>query len=308
MNLSRTALARIIPLALLSIATGCAAAAPRYLATKAPLLAPAEPSSASMVEPIAVAEPVTALEPEPEPAVVEEPRAARVFHEPLVPRAETRAVVLLYHLFGADMKSAQSISPEGFEQQLTWLATHHVEIITAAELASFLDGALALPARVAVITLDDGHLSTFARAYPLLKKHAVRFTLALNTEAIEGHRPEAVTWDNVNAMLASGLGELASHSHIHGHMERLAEASNRREVTLSRSIIEARMGVRAETFVFPFGGHDQRVMGLVKEAGYRAAFAVGTGRVKLDSPRWELPRKGVLRSTTLSEIAVLFSS
>ncbi len=255
-----------------------------------------------------MAESIPALDPAPAVLAAPDSAPARAFREPLVPRAETRAVVLLYHLFGADMKSAQSLSPESFEQQLTWLATHHVEIITAAELASFLDGALTLPARVAVITLDDGHVSTFARAYPLLKKHAIRFTLALNTEAIEGHRPEAVTWDNVNEMLTSGLCELASHSHIHGHMERLTEASNRREVTLSRSIIEARTGVRAETFVFPFGGHDQRVMGLVKEAGYRAAFAVGTGRVKLDSPRWELPRKGVLRSTTLGEIAVLFSS
>ena len=128
------------------------------------------------------------------------------------------------------------------------------------------------------------------------------------TEAIEDHRPEVVTWDNVDEMRASGLCELASHSHIHGHMERLTEAMNRREVTLSREIIEERTGVRAETFVFPFGGHNQRVMGLVEEAGYRAAFAVGTGRVRLDSPRWALPRKGVLRSTTLSDIAVLFTS
>jgi peptidoglycan/xylan/chitin deacetylase (PgdA/CDA1 family) len=225
-----------------------------------------------------------------------------------VARADTRAVVLLYHLFGAAMTSAQSVSPESFDEQLTWLAAQHVEIITAAELESFLDGAITLPARVAVITLDDGHVSTFARAYPILKKHDARFTLALNTEAIEGHRPEAVTWDNVNEMRASGLCELASHSHIHGHMERLTAASNRRELTLSREIIEQRTGVRAETFVFPFGGHDQRVMALVKEAGYRAAFAVGTGRVRLDSPRWALPRKGVLRSTTLSDLAVLFRS
>lgn len=309
MNLPRTALA-VLTSALLPLVAGCAARAPWILATPAPIVSPAGLDSA----PVVVVEPppeiVLAPLPDPAPAAaaIDPPATARVFREPLVPRAETRAVVLLYHLFGADMTSAQSLSPERFEEQLTWLAENRVEIITAAELASFLDGALALPARVAVITLDDGHVSTFARAYPILEKHGVRFTLALNTEAIEGHRPEAVTWDNVKQMLASGLCEIASHSHIHGHMDRLTEASNRRELTLSRSIIEERTGVRAETFVFPFGGHDQRVMGLVKEAGYRAAFAVGTGRVKLGSPRWELPRKGVLRSTTLNEIAVLFSS
>jgi peptidoglycan/xylan/chitin deacetylase (PgdA/CDA1 family) len=303
MNLRQTALA------LLPFLTACAAEAPWIPAAPAPMPAPVTIAAPALAIELPTPPVVIEAVAEPAPAaVIAAHPTARVFHEPLVPRAETRAVVLLYHLFGAMMTSAQSLSPESFDEQLTWLAAHHVEIITAAELASFLDGAIALPARVAVITLDDGHVSAFARAYPILKKHDVRFTLALNTEAIEGHRPEAVTWDNVNEMLASGLCELASHSHIHGHMERLTEASNRRDATLSRAIIEQRTGVRAETFVFPFGGHDQRVMSLVKEAGYRAAFAVGTGRVRLDSPRWELPRKGVLRSTTLSEIAVLFSS
>lgn len=304
-------------LILLPLLTACAAEVPRLTITPAPIAIPQLPITA-VASPIeAIAAPIEAdaieapspAEPAPAPApsstVSPSPRA---FREPVVPRGETHAVVLLYHLFGAQMTSAQSLSPEAFEAQLDWLAAHHVEIITTAELASYLDGALALPARVAVITLDDGHVTTFTRAYPILKKHDVRFTLALNTEAIEGHRPEAVTWDNVNEMRASGLCEIASHSHIHGHMERLTLASNRREVTLSREIIEQRTGVRAETFVFPFGGHDQRVMDLVKEAGYRAAFAVGTGRIRLDSPRWALPRKGVLRSTTLGDIAVLFTS
>jgi peptidoglycan/xylan/chitin deacetylase (PgdA/CDA1 family) len=314
MNLRQAALI------LLPFLTACAAEAPRVAAAPTAVMTASEPILTVQTPILTVQTPIltvqtpilTASTP-----ILTEPAAAapstvppsiRAFREPLVARADTHAVVLLYHLFGASMTSAQSVSPESFEEQLDWLAAHHVEIITAAELASFLDGAIALPARVAVITLDDGHISTFERAYPILKKHGVRFTMALNTEAIEGHRPEAVTWDNVNEMRASGLCEIASHSHIHGHMERLTEASNRREVTLSREIIEQRTGVRAETFVFPFGGHDQRVMGLVKEAGYRAAFAVGTGRVRLDSPRWALPRKGVLRSTTLSDIAVLFTS
>jgi peptidoglycan/xylan/chitin deacetylase (PgdA/CDA1 family) len=319
MNLRQAALL------LLTMLTACAAEAPVHVAAaSAPILSPPSPIlslPSAILSPrspiLSPPSPILSLPspilspPSPiltAPSPIFAASSARAFREPVVARGETRAVVLLYHLFGAQMTSAQSLSPEAFEAQLDWLAAHHVEIITAAELASYLDGALALPARVAVITLDDGHVTTFSRAYPILKKHDVRFTLALNTEAIEGHRPEAVTWDNVNEMRASGLCEIASHSHIHGHMERLPLASNRREVTLSREIIEQRTGVRAETFVFPFGGHDQRVMDLVKEAGYRAAFAVGTGRVRLDSPRWALPRKGVLRSTTLGDIAVLFTS
>ena len=129
-----------------------------------------------------------------------------------------------------------------------------------------------------MITIDDGHTSVYRRAFPLLSKHGMPFALALNTAAIEGGRHEAVTWDAVRAMLASGLCEIESHSHIHGHMDRLTVERNRHEAELSRSILEARVGVRPEAFVFPFGGNDAKVRRVVEEAGYRAAFAASGAR------------------------------
>jgi hypothetical protein len=115
----------------------------------------------------------------------------RSFREPTVPRERTRAVVLLYHLLGG-MKTSMSLSPEHFEEQMRWLIDNHIEIVTTSEIASFLDGTLELPEKVAVVTLDDGHTSTYTRAFPILKRLGVRFTVALNTGAIEGRRPEAV--------------------------------------------------------------------------------------------------------------------
>jgi peptidoglycan/xylan/chitin deacetylase (PgdA/CDA1 family) len=317
----------LFSLALAFMAAGCSARPPRAAweasARAAPVAAapPAEKvTAASLASPplpeIATPQleegpigaelvaPATPADPGSDPAAAAPPK--RAFREPTVPRERTHAVVLLYHLLGA-MKTPMSISPEHFEEQMRWLLDNHVEIVTTSELASFLDGTLELPEKVAVVTLDDGHISTYTRAFPILKRLGVRFTVALNTEAIEGRRPEAVTWKNVKEMVASGLCELASHSHIHGHMDRLTEEMNRREVSLSRSILEARTGVRPETFVFPFGGHNARVRALVAEAGYRAAFAVGGPKVGKDSPRWEVPRAEILRTTTMEAFARKFA-
>lgn len=245
------------------------------------------------------------------PAVSAEPPAApttpaRVFAEPVVPRERTRAVVLLYHLFGA-MDSPFAIAPEAFDDQLQWLADHHVTVVSTSELLRFLDGELALPERVAVITIDDGHKSIYRRAFPILARRSMPFTLALNTGAIEGRRREAMTWEEVRTILASGLCEIESHSHIHGHMDRLTVDRNRREAELSRSILEARIGVRPEAFVFPFGGYDAKVRRVVEEAGYRAAFAASGREVTAASPRFALPRIGVGRETTMAAFAGFFA-
>jgi peptidoglycan/xylan/chitin deacetylase (PgdA/CDA1 family) len=214
-------------------------------------------------------------------------------------------VVLLYHLVG-EMDSPLSVTPAHFEQQIRWLLDHSVEIVTAGELARFLDGALELPERVAVITLDDSHAGTYTKAFPVLSRLGARFTVALNTAAIEERDPHAITWGEVREMVASGLCELSSHSHIHGHMDRLSDATNRRELALSREIIEARTGVRPETFVFPFGGHNARVRALVEQAGYRAAFAAWGPPVDKDSPRWEIPRSQIQRTTSVEDLARRF--
>lgn len=270
-----------------------------------------EPAAEASVEPASAGAEIAAHTEIAPPAEIALPVAAAPEPPPAAPAIESaprdrvRAVVLVYHLFGG-IDSEQAVETEAFEEQLRWLADHHVPVIGTSELMGFLDGTRALPERAAVIQIDDGHVSVRARAFPVLQRLGVRFTLALNTEAIEGHRPEAVTWDAVREMLASGLCEIASHSHIHGHMDRLTEATNKREVELSRSILEARTGVRPEAFVYPFGGQNDQVRKAVADAGYRAGFGVGGGAARATSPRFRVPRVGVTRSTTLAAFARIF--
>src|SRR5262249_19134884 len=90
------------------------------------------------------------------------------------------------------------------------------------------------------------------------------------------------------------------------HMDRLTDETNKREVELSRSILEARTGVRPEAFVYPFGGHNERVHKAVEGAGYRAGFGVSGGAARASSHRFWVPRVGVPASTTMAAFARLF--
>jgi peptidoglycan/xylan/chitin deacetylase (PgdA/CDA1 family) len=284
---------------------GCVLSACTPAVTAAPTPAAPPPIAPAALAPPPDAAPPPVMETETPPVAPEPPPFAAAPAFEAAPRDRVRAVVLLYHLFGG-METELAVEPAAFEQQMAWLVEHHVPVISTSALMEFLEGSRELPERVAVIQIDDGHVSTRAKAYPVLARHQLRFTLALNTEAIEGHRPEAMTWDVVREMLSSGLCEIASHSHIHGHMDRLTDERNQSEATLSRSIIESRTGVRPEAFVFPFGGNTERVRRTIADAGYRAAFGVTGGAARAGSPRFHVPRVSVLRSTSLSSFARLF--
>jgi peptidoglycan/xylan/chitin deacetylase (PgdA/CDA1 family) len=221
------------------------------------------------------------------------------------PRERVRAVVLLYHMLNG-LEDEMAITPAAFREQMDWLVAHQIPVVATSDLVGFLEGNRALPERAAVIQLDDGHASAYAAAYPILKRRKLPFTVAINTAAMEGGYPNTMSWGSVREMMASGLCEVASHSHIHGHMDRLTNARNQSEATLSASIIEARTGVRPDAFVFPFGAHNERVRRTVEGAGYRAAFEVGGVAARASSPRFRVPRVTITRSMTLTNFAKLF--
>jgi peptidoglycan/xylan/chitin deacetylase (PgdA/CDA1 family) len=286
---------------------GCASrpvAAPK-VAPAPSVVAPApEAPVPSTAAPEAAPPPLPAV---PLPPVPLPPEAATTssFREPVVSREETRVVVLEYHAIG-DFDDPLFLSAKDFEGEVRWLLQNHVEIVRTSDLLAFLDGEIELPRRVAVITLDDAHKSARRVVLPMLQRLGVPFTLALNTAAIEEHGVGAMDWDDVKAVVDSGLAELASHGHSHAFMARLTDDKNAKELELSRDLIEAHTGVRPATFVFPFGSHDARLDALTEKEGYRAAFAAWGPPVHFGSKRFSLGRFGVVRATPLAAFAYQF--
>lgn len=292
----------LIPFFLALAPSACAPPAPAINPPAASAVAIAAPSAAPIpAAPQPVAE--TAATPDVTPAPASQPAPAPVTE--VTPRERVRATVLVYHMLNG-LEDEMAITPAAFEEQMKWLVEHDVPVVPTSQLLGFLDGKQPLPERAAVIQIDDGHSSAYAKAYPVLKRYRLPFTVALNTLAMEDAFPNTMSWSAVREMLSSGLCEVASHSHIHGHMDKLTNARNESEASLSMSIIESRTGVRPEAFVFPFGANNERVRRTVADAGYRAAFEVGGIAARASSPRFKVPRVSVLHSMTLASFAKLF--
>ncbi|MFO0551827.1 MAG: polysaccharide deacetylase family protein [Polyangiaceae bacterium] len=255
----------------------------------------AEPIASASVAPSA-SEVASSVEPS---ASASADPPAHVFAHATVPAADTRVVVLEYHDFGT-LNDAAVLEPEDFKAQLDWLTSHDIEVIRTSDLLDFLAKKIELPARVAVIMIDDALRSAKTVAYPALADRGMPFTLAINTKVVDNH-PRALKWDDITELLGTGLCELASHSHVHGHMARMREAGIKKELDLSRQLIEEHTGIRVRSFVYPFGSSDDRVERLTKEAGYEAGFAASGAAARIDSPRFAVPRMGITRTTKMSK-------
>jgi len=255
------------------------------------------PSAAALVsEPVQSAPNAVAAIPE-EPV---EKSAARVLEQPLVDPSETRALVLMYHSFD---RGSADLTVDGWQldRQLTWLRENDIEIVTTSELVSFLHGERKLPARVAVVTIDDGDKSVYKVAWPVLRKNKAPFTLGLPTKLMqENKKHRMLTWDQVREMVASGLCEVGSHGHEHKSIVHFSDARAKRELETSRDILERETGQRPVAYFYPLGSFDARTSEIVEKVGYRAAFkATGAPVARNCHSLYSIPRVGIIHRDTV---------
>lgn len=82
-----------------------------------------------------------------------------------------------------------------------------------------------------------------------------------------------LSWDEIKEMHNSGLVSFGSHTLTHPILTKLPEEEIRKEVFLSKLVINNNLPYSpVEFFSYPGGFWDTRVENIVKEAGYKAAF------------------------------------
>lgn len=190
--------------------------------------------------------------------------------------------ILAYHRFG--YKDGQMVvTPDAFAAQLDYLAKNDYRVVRLSELAEFLAGKRALPRRSVVITMDDGYASAYVHAYPLLKKHRFPATVFVYTDFIGAK--DALTWEQMREMVASGLIDIQSHSKTHANLaDRLpgeSEDTYRKrldtEVRAPQQALETKLGAPVHSFAYPYGDTNALVADRLARADYRLAVTVNPG-------------------------------
>ena len=105
------------------------------------------------------------------------------------------------------------------------------------------------------------------------------------------------------AALDLAVVTLGSHTHTHPQLSALDDDAVRHELEHSRTLLEEWTGRRVEDFAYPSGDHDERVVRLVDEGGWRSAWTTRPGFVTPDHPPLRLPRVAVDDTASIGNLA-----
>ena len=97
--------------------------------------------------------------------------------------------------------------------------------------------------------------------------------------------------------------EIGAHTRTHPRLTRCTDAELQDEVDGCKADLEDRLGSAVTQFCYPYGDVDDRVVDVVRKAGYVAATTTHRGRAVAGADLWRLPRVQIARHHILPQFA-----
>ena len=186
--------------------------------------------------------------------------------------------ILMYHVVKAPAPGtpqAELWVPAGtFRQTVADLKKAGYAGVTMEQVHAAWNGGPGLPAKPVVVSFDDGYLSHYEAAMPILREAGWPGVLNLKTGNIDP-KGGIAPWQ-VKALVAAGW-EIGAHSITHADLTTLDTAGLDREVGGSKRELEKEFGVKVSTFCYPAGKYDAEAEQAVKRAGFTTATTVDPG-------------------------------
>ena len=211
--------------------------------------------------------------------------------EPAVP-------VLLYHRLGPIRTNSMTVTTEHFKEQLDLLAGQHYTVIPLSQLVAWkLGKGPAPPPHSIVLTFDDGLVSVYTEARPILLQKNIPATLFIYPSGISSG-PFAMTWQELSDMAATPLFSVESHTYRHPNFRRelRRRPPNKQtafidvQLTDSKAVLEEKLNRPVDMIAWPFGIYNDSVVNRARALGYAAAFGVDCRAVTASDDNMELPR------------------
>jgi peptidoglycan/xylan/chitin deacetylase (PgdA/CDA1 family) len=221
--------------------------------------------------------------------------------------------ILLYHSVTSDPPdwiAPYTVTPDSLSAQLDLLVADGRTSLTVSDLVDRLDHDRPLPERPVVITFDDGFEDTMTAAAPALTERGLAATVFVTTGALRGdgrhsnvHALPArmLHWSQLAQLEALGV-EIGAHAHTHPELDAVSISRAADEVWRSKELLEEALSHRVDSFAYPHGYADRRVMAVVRGAGFTSACAVKNAISSSRDDRFDMARLTVQSTTRLSTV------
>ena len=192
----------------------------------------------------------------------------------------------MYHRFNESKYPSTNIQLEIFKEQLKIIENEGIQFIHPMKFEEHLSKNK--KERKVLLTIDDGLLSFYKNAWPILKKKKIPFILFVNTREVGSFN--YMDWDQILELHQSDHVEIGNHSHSHEYLVEESAETIEKDIKKSIEIFNKKLGKNSDFFSYPFGEYSEEFKKIIKEFGFKYAFGQHSGVIDETKDLWELPR------------------
>ncbi len=183
--------------------------------------------------------------------------------------------ILMYHRVTDNIPGVETptnnVPPALLHKQLAGLLARGFRPWPLQKLLAASEQGEPIPPNVFAVTFDDGYENNLLEALPILQELEVPATIFLATAFLDTREPmpsdnwsaagspqvptrswRTLSTEQCHELLASGLVELAAHTHTHQMFSGRTD-DFRRDLVECVAVLRNRFGIERPTFAFPFG-------------------------------------------------------
>ena len=195
-------------------------------------------------------------------------------------------ISIMYHRFNETKYPSTNIQLDVFREQLNIIEEEGIKFIHPDNFEKSIKEKKS--ERKILFTVDDGLLSFYKNAWPILKEKKIPFILFVSTREVGSYN--YMNWDQIRELHENENVEIGNHSHSHEYL--VDEASNViiKDIKKSIKIFKENLGENSNFFSYPFGEYSSDFKKIIQELGFKYAFGQHSGVIDETKDLWELPR------------------
>ena len=192
----------------------------------------------------------------------------------------------MYHRFNENKYPSTNIQLDVFKEQLKVIEDEGITFIHPKDFKKSLSDEKGK--RKILLTIDDGLLSFYENAWPILKKKKIPFILFVNTREVGSFN--YMNWDQILELHKNENVEIGNHSHSHEYLVDENPEVIKNDIQKSINIFKNNLGKNSDFFSYPFGEYSLKFKEIIKNFGFKYAFGQHSGVIDETKDFWELPR------------------
>ncbi len=195
-------------------------------------------------------------------------------------------ISIMYHRFNETKYPSTNIQLNVFKEQLNIIEEEGIKFIHPDNFEKSIKEEKG--ERKILFTVDDGLLSFYENAWPILKEKRIPFILFVNTREVGSYN--YMNWDQIRELHENENVEIGNHSHSHEYLVDEASDVIKMDIKKSIKIFKENLGENSDFFSYPFGEYSSEFKKIIQELGFNYAFGQHSGVIDETKDLWELPR------------------